>query len=178
MLIRDAGSDDAAAIAAIYGHHVLQGVATFDTTPPDAQEWAGKIATLRQLALPVLVGTDGGQTIGFAYLSPWRPRPAYRQTVEDAIYLDPAQTGRGHGRWLLAELLRRAGQAEVRQVIAVIADTGDDASAALHRAAGFAEAGRLRAVGYKHGRWVDTVLMQRALPAAADQLDAPPIIST
>ena len=101
----------------------------------------------------------------FRSVSPWRPKPAYRLTVEDTVYLAPGATGRGLGRRLLAELLARAGQAGARQMVAVIADAGTDseASIALHRALGFAHAGRLTAVGHKHGHWIDTVLMQRGL---------------
>ncbi len=107
----------------------------------------------------------GGEVAGYGYVSPWRPKPAYRHTVEDTVYLAPGATGRGLGRRLLAELLARAGQAGARQMVAVIADAGADseASIALHRALGFAHAGRLSAVGHKHGRWIDTVLMQRGL---------------
>jgi len=100
---------------------------------------------------------------GYAYATPWRPKPAYRYTVEDTVYISPAHTGRGLGRALLAALLTGCEQAGARQVIAVIADTGSDASAALHRRLGFTPAGRLRRVGYKHGRWIDTLLMQREL---------------
>jgi L-amino acid N-acyltransferase YncA len=104
-----------------------------------------------------------GQVIGYAYASPWRPKPAYRYTVEDTIYLLPGWTGKGVGRALLDRLLADCARAGAQQVIAVIADTGDDASAALHRAFRFSDAGRLTGVGHKHGRWVDTVLMQRDL---------------
>jgi phosphinothricin acetyltransferase len=107
----------------------------------------------------------GGSTTGYAYAAPWRPKPAYRHTVEDSVYLAPDRTGRGLGRRLLDALLTRCAQAGVRQVVAVIADTGDGASVALHRSFGFADVGRLTGVGRKHGRWVDTVLMQCDLTA-------------
>jgi phosphinothricin acetyltransferase len=103
--------------------------------------------------------------LGYAYASPWRPRPAYRHTVEDTVYLSPGHTGRGLGRALLSALLAGCEQAGARQVIAVIADSGEQASVALHGRLGFEPAGRLRRVGYKHGRWLDTVLMQRELGA-------------
>ena len=106
---------------------------------------------------------ENGTVCGYAYASPWRPRPAYRYTVEDTVYISPDRTGRGLGRALLAGLLTGCEQAGARQVIAVIADTGSDASVALHRRFGFEQAGRLRAVGRKHGRWIDTILMQREL---------------
>ena len=169
MLVRDARPADAPAIAAIYAHYVRGSVATFETDPPTAQDWLDKRAELQSQAMPLLVGEDGGVVIGFGYLSRWRAKPAYRHTVEDTVYLDPAHIGRGHGRALLAEVLRRASACGARQVIAVIADTGDGASQALHRSAGFTDAGRLRAVGYKHGRWIDTILMQRTLTATSDQ---------
>ena len=100
---------------------------------------------------------------GYAYASPWRPKPAYRYTVEDTVYVSPGYTGRGLGGALLGALLAGCAQAGARQVIAVIADSGSDASAALHRRFGFTQAGRLAGVGRKHGRWIDTVLMQREL---------------
>ena len=117
--------------------------------------------TWRERKLPFLVAEAGGTVAGYAYASPWRPKPAYRHTVEDSVYLAPGQRGRGLGRLLLESLLTGCADAGVRQVIAVIADSGDPASVALHRACGFAETGRLSQVGYKHGRWLDTVLLQR-----------------
>ncbi|HEY7918714.1 MAG TPA: GNAT family N-acetyltransferase, partial [Streptosporangiaceae bacterium] len=118
---------------------------------------------LTERKLPFLVAEAAGTVAGYAYASPWRPKPAYRHTVEDSVYLAPGQRGRGLGRLLLESLLAGCADAGVRQVIAVIADSGDPASAALHRACGFADAGRLTQVGFKHGRWIDTVLMQREL---------------
>jgi phosphinothricin acetyltransferase len=117
--------------------------------------------------LPLLVAVVEGQVAGYAYASPWRPKPAYRFTVEDSVYIAPEWTGRGLGAALLRSLLDACARAGVRQVVAVIADTGSDASTAVHRRLGFTDAGRLIAVGHKHGRWVDTVLMQHTLPAAA-----------
>ena len=112
--------------------------------------------------LPFLVAETGGVVAGDAYASPWRPKPAYRHTAEDSVYLAPGQRGRGLGRLLLEALLAGCADADVRQVVAVIVDSGDPASAALHQACGFAVAGLSR-VGYKHGRWIDTLLMQRGL---------------
>ncbi|MEV4298877.1 GNAT family N-acetyltransferase [Microbispora rosea] len=103
------------------------------------------------------------------YASPWRPKPAYRHTVEDSIYLAPGWTGRGLGSALLGALVDRCTQANLRQVIAVIADTGSDASTALHKRFGFTHVGRLTGVGYKHGRWIDTVLMQRTLATGQNE---------
>lgn len=161
--IRPATPDDAAAIAAIYAHYVEHSVATFDLTAPDPAWWTAKIADLTGAGWPFLVAEDEGEPAGFAYVAPWRVKPAYRQTVEDTIYLAPGRTGRGIGRALLGALLVRAREAGARQVIAVVADGGDPASVRLHGAFGFAEAGRLRAVGFKHGRWLDTLLLQADL---------------
>jgi L-amino acid N-acyltransferase YncA len=161
--IRPATPDDAAAIAAIYAHYVEHSVATFDVAAPDPAWWTAKIADLQAAGWPFLVAEDDGEPAGFAYVAPWRVKPAYRQTVEDTIYLAPGRTGRGIGRALMGELLDRARAAGARQVIAVVADGGDPSSVALHGAFGFAEVGRLRAVGFKHGRWLDTILLQADL---------------
>lgn len=163
MLVRDARPDDAPAIAAIYAHYVHTSVATFETEPPTTADWLDTIAAQREHGLPFVVGEDGAKVVGYAFLKRWRPRPAYRHTVEDSVYLDPGHVGRGHGRTLLTELLDRGPACGARQVIAVIAEIDDGASVAVHRAAGFTDAGRLHAVGHKFGRWIDTVLMQRTL---------------
>jgi phosphinothricin acetyltransferase len=154
---------DLPGVQRIYAHYVATSVATFEESAPDVAWWAGRLQDLTQAGLPFLVAREGGNVVGYAYASPFRPRPAYRHTVEDSVYIDPGCTGRGVGRALLAALLAGCAGAGARQVIAVIADTGDEASAALHRALGFTDAGRLAGVGRKHGRWVDTLLMQRDL---------------
>jgi len=161
--IRGAEPADLDAVAGIYRHYVVNSVATFEENPPSADDWRAKLADLTGRGLPFLVAEVDGEVVGFAYASPWRPKPAYRHTVEDTVYLAPGWTGRGLGRALLEPLLSRCRAAGTRQVIAVIADSGDGASPALHRRLGFTDAGRLAAVGHKHGRWVDTVLMQRAI---------------
>jgi L-amino acid N-acyltransferase YncA len=150
-------------VAAIFAHYVATSVATFEEVPPTAAAWRRRLDELTGRNLPFLVAESAGTVGGYAYASPWRPKPAYRHTVEDTVYVSPAHTGRGLGGALLGALLAGCELAGARQVIAVIADTGSDASAALHRRFGFAHAGRLSAVGRKHGRWIDTVLMQRAL---------------
>lgn len=165
-VIRDATPADLDAITAIYAHYVTETVATFEETAPSAADWARRLAELAGRGLPFLVADVTGTVAGYAYAGPWRPKPAYRHTVEDSIYLAPGRTGEGLGHALLDALLARCAQAGVRQVVAVIADTGHDASPALHRRFGFAPAGRLAAVGRKHGRWIDTVLMQRDLTTA------------
>jgi L-amino acid N-acyltransferase YncA len=161
--IRAAGSGDLDAVAEIYAHYVAGSVATFEETTPTVAHWRQRLDDLADRTLPFLVAVVGDQVVGYAYAGPWRPKPAYRHTVEDSIYLAPGWSGRGIGRALLDALLAGCERAGVRQVVAVIADTGDEASVALHRAFGFIQAGRLSEVGYKHGRWVDTVLMQRPL---------------
>jgi L-amino acid N-acyltransferase YncA len=163
-VIRPAGRADAGPIAAIFAHYVTTTVTTFEEVPPTAADWGRRLEELAAASLPFLVAEDdGGAVAGYAYASPWRPKPAYRHTVEDTVYISPGLTGRGLGRALLEALLAGCEQAGARQVIAVIADTGSDASSALHRRCGFTDAGRLAAVGRKHGRWIDTVLMQREL---------------
>ena len=161
--IRPASRADLACVAGIFAHYVHHTVATFAEVPPTEAEWAGKLADLNQRDLPFLVAEVSGAVRGFAYVSPWRPKAAYRHTVEDTIYLAPEVTGRGLGTALLGAIIDAAAEAGRRQMIAVIADTGSDASAALHRRFGFTDVGRLTGVGYKHGRWVDTTLMQLAL---------------
>jgi phosphinothricin acetyltransferase len=154
-----ATSADLEAVAGIYAHYVTGSVVTFEEVPPTAEEWGRRLGQ----GLPFLVARSGDEVVGYAYASPWRPKPAYRHTVEDSVYLAPGATGRGVGTALLRALLDGCADAGAKQVVAVIADTGGDASEALHRRFGFTHAGRLTAVGFKHGRWLDTVLMQRAL---------------
>ena len=161
-VVRTAAPADAEQVAAIFAHYVATLV---EEVAPTADQWRQRLADRAARDLPFLVAeADGdGSVCGFAYASPWRPKPAYRHTVEDTVYLSPDCTGRGIGTALLSGLLAGCAAAGARQVIAVIADTGSDASAALHRRLGFAEAGRLSAVGRKHGRWIDTLLMQKEL---------------
>ena len=161
--VRAAVPADAEQVAVIFGHYVTTSVATFEEIPPTAADWQRRLDDLTGRNLPFLVAETEGTICGFGYASPWRPKPAYRHTVEDTLYVSPVHTGLGLGSALLGGLLTGCAAAGARQVIAVIADTGSDASAALHRRFGFTEAGRLSGVGRKHGRWIDTVLMQREL---------------
>lgn len=163
MTIRAASESDLESVARIYAHYVLNSLATFEETPPTAADWRRRFDGVRALRLPFLVAETADEVVGYAYCAPWRPRPAYRHTVEESVYLTPGAVGRGIGRALLGHLVSRCADAGVREIIAVIADTGDAASAALHRRCGFVEAGRLSGVGRKHGRWLDTVLLQRSL---------------
>ncbi|MDP4509705.1 GNAT family N-acetyltransferase [Nonomuraea turcica] len=167
-VIRPAVPADLKAVAEINAHYVTNTVITFEETPPTVDDWHRRLADLTDRGLPFLVADVSGEVAGYAYAGPWRPKPAYRNTVEDTIYLSPEHTGRGLGGALLGELVTRSIAAGMRRMIAVIADAdaGDDRSIELHRRFGFAEAGRLTEVGYKHGRWIDTTLMQRALAVA------------
>ena len=163
--VRAADRADLAAVAAIYAPYVAQTVITFETEPPDGTAWAARFDAVAARGLPFLVAEAGGEVVGYAYAGPWKERAAYRHTVEDAIYLAPGSTGRGIGRLLLDALLTACATAGVRQVVAVVADPGDPASVRLHARCAFREVGRLERVGFKHGRWADTVLMQRSLDA-------------
>lgn len=166
MEIREArsgpGSADVARITAIYAHHVRHGTATFDIEPPDATAMADKLGTLQQRGCPFIVAEAAGRVIGYAYAAPFRDRAAYGGTCEDSIYIDPDHIGRGVGRALLTAVIDAAAARGFVQMIAVIGG-GEPASVALHAAHGFRHAGRLEAVGHKFGRWLDIVMMQRAL---------------
>jgi L-amino acid N-acyltransferase YncA len=164
-VIRPAAPGDLDAVAAIFSHYVTGSVTTFEVTPPTADEWRRTHGDLAARGLPFLVCECAGQVAGYAYAAPWRAKPAYQHTVESTIYLAPDRTGRGLGRRLLRALQQRCALAGVEQMIAVIADTGDPASTGLHRACGFTDAGRLRNVGRKNGRVIDTLLMQHDLTA-------------
>ncbi|MEV4292167.1 N-acetyltransferase family protein [Nonomuraea bangladeshensis] len=162
-VIRAAVPADLAAVTAINAHYVANTVITFEETLPTVADWQARLADLTARGFPFLVADVGGEVAGYAYAGPWRPKPAYRHTVEDSIYLAPGHVGRGLGGALLAALIDGATAAGLRRMIAVIADAGDDRSIALHRRHGFTEAGRLTEVGFKLGRWVDTTLMERPL---------------
>jgi phosphinothricin acetyltransferase len=163
MSTRVATSDDLDAIAEIYAHYVATSVATFELDPPDAAEWRRRFAAIADAGLPFLVAERDGAIAGYAYCAPWKTRPAYRATVEDSVYVAPSAVGQGCGTELVRDLLDACAAAGIREVIAVIADTGDPASVELHRRFGFVDAGRLTRVGYKHDRFVDTLLLQRSL---------------
>jgi phosphinothricin acetyltransferase len=162
-LIRPAVTSDAEALAAIYGHNVLHGFGTFEEVPPSASEMDQRRLAVVEQGLPWLVAEDAGQVVGYAYAAPFRPRAAYRYTVEDSIYLAPEAVGRGLGRALLSAVLQACEAIGLRQVVAVIGDSQNAASVGLHRALGFEPAGVGRSVGFKHDRWIDIVWMQKAL---------------
>lgn len=163
MIVRASTEDDAAALAAIYGHHVLHGFGTFEEVPPSVEDMAGRRRAIVERGLPYLVAEEAGAVLGFAYAGPFRPRAAYRYTVEDSVYIAPDAMGRGVGRAVLSEVLKACEAFGVRQVVAVIGDSGNAGSVGLHTALGFEPAGVGRGFGWKHGRWVDIVWMQKAL---------------
>lgn len=167
VLIRPSTPADVAAIASIYDWHVRHGTASFEIDPPDAAELARRREDVVAKGLPFLVAEDGGAVRGYAYANQFRPRPAYRFCVEDSVYVDPEAVGRGLGRLLLSELCARCEAAGVRQMLAVIGDSANAASIGVHRAAGFVPVGTIAAAGWKFDRWLDVVVMQRSLGAAA-----------
>jgi L-amino acid N-acyltransferase YncA len=162
-VVRDLREDDMACVQAIYAFHVLHGLASFEEEPPSVIELARRHADIRARGLPYLVAEWEGEIVGYSYASPYRTRSAYRFTVENSVYVDHRLHRRGVGYALLSSLIGRCSAGGWRQMIAVIGDSGNAASIALHRRLGFELVGTLNAVGYKFGRWVDSVLMQRAL---------------
>lgn len=171
LLICPSTEADLPAITAIYAHHVLHGTGTFELDVPDAADMASRRSTVLANGLPWLVARHGDHLLGFAYANHFRPRRAYRFCVEDSIYLAPGAMGRGIGRLLLAELLAQCTARGVRQMLAVIGDSANAGSVNVHRALGFEHTGVLKSSGWKFGRWLDVVLMQRALGTGAT--DAP-----
>jgi L-amino acid N-acyltransferase YncA len=165
VTVRPTSPDDLGAISDIYAHHVRTGVATFELTAPYPSEWLRRFDAVTGDGLPFLTATLDGEIVGYAHCAPWKTRPAYRHTVEDSVYIAPHAVGRGVGGRLLDALLADCASAGIREVIAVIVDADGAASLALHRNRGFVDAGRLRSVGFKHGRWLDTLLLQRGLIA-------------
>ncbi|MFC3079927.1 GNAT family N-acetyltransferase [Phenylobacterium terrae] len=163
MIVRAAGPADAEALAAIYGHHALTGFGTFEEVPPSPEEMERRRLAVVERGLPYLVAEDAGQVLGFAYAAPFRARAAYRYTVEDSVYVAPEAIGRGVGKAVLGAVLAACEAAGMRQVVAVIGDSQNAGSIGLHRSLGFQDAGVGRSFGYKLGRWVDIVWMQKAL---------------
>jgi L-amino acid N-acyltransferase YncA len=161
--VRPAVPEDVAAIHAIYAHHVLNGLASFEEQPPGADELRRRYDEIAGRGLPYLVADFAGTVGGYGYCSPYRSRSAYRYVLEDSIYVRADMQGRGVGGALLGELIRRCEALDYRQLIAVIGDSANTASIALHASLGFLRVGTLRSAGFKLGRWVDSVLMQRPL---------------
>ncbi len=165
-LIRPSTEADLPAITRIYAHHVLHGTGTFETTPPTLEEMAGRRADVLGKGLPWLVAEEAGEVIGYAYGNWFKPRPAYRFSVEDSIYLAPEAAGKGLGRALLAELLATLERSGIRKVMAVIGDAANAGSIGVHTALGFQHVGVVKACGWKFGRWLDIVLMEKPLGLA------------
>ncbi|MBK6557901.1 MAG: N-acetyltransferase [Comamonadaceae bacterium] len=161
--IRPSRDDDIDAITLIYAHHVLHGTGTFEVDPPSVQDMRARRAEVLARGLPWLIAESDNQVSGFAYCNWFKPRPAYRFSAEDSIYLAPHANGQGLGRALLAELATQAERAGVRKLIAVIGDSGNTGSIGVHRALGFQHVGVLASCGWKFDRWLDVVLMERSL---------------
>ena len=162
-VIRASRDEDVAAITAIYAHHVLHGTGTFETSAPEAADMAQRRTDVLAKGLPYLVAEEDGQVLGFAYCNWFKPRPAYRFSAEDSIYLAVDQAGKGLGRLLLAALADEAERVGVRKLIAVIGDSANAGSVGVHRSLGFSQVGVLKSCGWKFGKWLDVVLMEKSL---------------
>jgi phosphinothricin acetyltransferase len=163
FIVRDAGETDLAAVQAIYAHHVLHGTASFEEEPPSVAEMALRRAAVLDRGLPYLVADHDGRVVGYSYAALYRDRSGYRFTIEDSVYVDSAVVRAGVGRALLSALIERCDRGPWREMVAVIGDSGNAASIALHANLGFRHVGLLQGVGFKFGRWIDSVLMQREL---------------
>lgn len=168
--VRDAADADVPALQRLYAHHVLHGSASFETAAPDVGEMAARRAQVLAAGLPYLVAERGGEPVGFCYAAVYRPRPAYRHTIENSVYVAHDRAGQGIGTALLQALLARCEAGPWRQMLAVIGDSANAGSIALHRRMGFEHVGTLGSVGFKFGRWLDTLLMQRPLGAGDTSL--------
>jgi L-amino acid N-acyltransferase YncA len=171
VIVRPAVPADAPALAAIYGHDCLHGTGTFEEEAPSAEEMAARLAAVQDRGLPWLVAEAEGAVVAFAYAGPYRARSAYRYTVEDSVYVAPQARGRGAGRAVLRAVIDACRALGLRQMVAVIGDSSNAGSIGLHRSLGFQPAGQLDGVGFKHGRWLDVVLM--ILPLDAGEATAP-----
>ncbi|MBS0361648.1 MAG: N-acetyltransferase [Proteobacteria bacterium] len=170
MIVRPATEADAAALAAIYGDAVLHGFGTFEEVPPSAADMDARRRAIQDQGLPYLVAEKDGQVLGFAYAGPFRPRAAYRYTLEDSVYVSPDAKGQGVGRAVLGAVITACEALGVRQLMAVIGDSGNSGSVGLHRSLGFEQTGVGKSVGFKHGRWVDIVHMQKPLNGGDESL--------
>ncbi|MFZ5690902.1 MAG: GNAT family N-acetyltransferase [Pseudomonadota bacterium] len=168
LTIRPVAPGDMRDITAIYAHAVIHGTASFEIEPPSEAEMNNRRIALESGGFPYLVAAIGGRVAGYAYAGPYRTRIAYRYTVEDSVYIHPDAHRQGVGRRLLTELIAQAEARGFRQMIAVIGDSAQTSSIALHRSLGFTLVGTFRNIGFKHGRWLDSVLMQRALGEGAN----------
>lgn len=163
LTLRPSTDHDVPAVAAIYAHHVLHGTGTFETTPPTEADMANRRLDVLARGLPYLVAEQQGEILGFAYCQWFKPRPAYRYSAEDSIYLRQDAAGRGIGKQLLAALCHQAQEAGVRKLIAVIGDSANAGSIGVHRALGFRPVGTIESCGWKFGRWLDIVLMDKSI---------------
>jgi len=163
ILIRDVADGDLPAIREIYAHHVLEGLASFEETPPDVAEMTRRRDALKDAGYPYRVAEVGGEIKGYAYAGPFRPRPAYRHSVENSVYVDIGTHRLGIGAKLLDDLIERCTELGFRQMVAIIGDSDNQASISLHARAGFEKIGVQPSIGFKFGRWVDSVIMQRPL---------------
>jgi phosphinothricin acetyltransferase len=170
--IRPSTDADIPAITAIYTHHVLHGTGTFETTPPTEQDMAARRADVLSKGLPYLVVEDASGVLGYAYCNWFKPRPAYRFSAEDSIYLAPSAQGKGLGKLLLIELMAQAERSGVRKLIAVIGDSANQGSVGVHMACGFLHVGVLANCGWKFDRWLDVVLMDRTVGLGSTQAPA------
>lgn len=168
--VRDAADDDLTAIHAIYAHHVLHGLASFEEVPPALDEMRARRAAVLKHGLPYLVAELDGRVVGYAYATLYRPRSAYRHTIEDSVYVADGLAGRGIGSALMSTLIARCEQGPWRQMIAVIGNSRNAGSIGLHARHGFRHIGTLPDIGFKFGKWVDSVLMQRELGEGARSL--------
>lgn len=168
MIVRPAIPADAAAVQAIYAHHVLHGTGTFEEDPPSVADIEGRMEAVLRRGLPYLVATRGEAILGFAYAGPFRLRAAYRFTAEDSIYIHPDHQGQGVGKRLLEAIVATCEGLGLHQLLAVIGDSENAGSIGVHRACGFEMIGVTPGLGFKHGRWVDVVWMQKALNGGAD----------
>ena len=164
FFVRDATVEDLGAICEIYNYYIANSVVTFDVDAMTVAEWQDKFHWIKGLNFPFIVAqSDGGQVIGFAYVGPWRQKAAYRRTVEDSIYLRPAATGKRIGSKLLEALINKSREAGIKEIVAVISDKGAESSIALHERFGFKSQGHLGKVGFKFGRWLGVVMLQKSL---------------
>ncbi|WP_122666568.1 GNAT family N-acetyltransferase [Pseudomonas viridiflava] len=170
LILRTAREDDMPAVQAIYAHHVLTGIASFELQPPTVEEMLRRRAEVLSRELPYLVAELAGEVVGYGYATLYRPRPGYRFTAEDSVYMAEGMAGKGIGHALLSAVIDHCVQGGWRQMVAVIGNSENHASLRLHEKLGFRRVGVFESVGFKHGRWVDTVLMQRALAEGSSTL--------
>lgn len=167
LILRDARESDMPAVQAIYAHHVIHGTASFELEPPTVEQMLQRRADICANGLPYLIAEREGEVVGYAYATPYRPRPAYRFTVEDSVYVREGMAGFGIGHALLAAVIQHCTESGRRQMVAIIGNSENSASIRLHARLGFRQVGVFESVGFKHGRWLDTVIMQRELGEGA-----------